>query len=641
MSVYSSEVSIPESEIKYNLKTLLVIGSPIKPTCYITDESDIGGVCHECGRPLNLSNEGYEKDNGFRQRLAKRISIYNKNTLWNKITNFFDRILLFKNQEFTGLALDPNTSIHCEYCTHNVRFPLFCWLLSIIFLGIFVVIVFIQPITFLGYLALGTILGIVLITLQYIGHARFQKHLIQKTPPFPLLGRAITITVEESLNGELCLNDEGQYLVQSKIDACYGKLTYSLIVTPADKARLNKYWQKFGLSTPYFQLLAGFLLFQNVRALHFLNNHLIPGRTNTLRIRGSEKKEKWSRTDETLSWERSAHYKIYLSSEEEQLLPVQIFPTIISEGSHTALELTVQVNPNLWNKALLKADVEVKNLELYPLEPHQLGAIQHAHPPSLPELEGTRCCWKKIKLQTFPEQAFYEHFDDSSIGIPPIPSKRFYIRYESSVSQSMVFKGKLTALFKDTISGIDNIELYDPLGYKVDKEKEVLSVKRQTEISVDFEFDLHSLCIRNHTTEEANITEDVIPDYLLVNKLVSKLASDRQTYIQRVIENPPHTNRANAKITNRFWDIAGRQYIGVFPIDFHLVLTGHEKFSDTDKADAGHTKFEVKVYATTTNNDMAEKVKELSYRIKQIIRESTSANNSSNQEDGFASNGYS
>ena len=68
--------------------------------------------------------------------------------------------------------------------------------------------------------------------------------------------------------------------------------------------------------------------------------------------------------------------------------------------------------------------------------------------------------------------------------------------------------------------------------------------------------------------------EGVVPDYRTVALLTNTLSDDGY-YVKRVVENPPQPG-TKAGVLNRFWDIAGRLYDGVYPIDFHLVITGEE-----------------------------------------------------------------
>jgi len=82
--------------------------------------------------------------------------------------------------------------------------------------------------------------------------------------------------------------------------------------------------------------------------------------------------------------------------------------------------------------------------------------------------------------------------------------------------------------------------------------------------------------------------EGVIPDHDTVIALTNAV-SEQGFYVKRVIENPPRTG-GRANVVNRYWDIAGRRYLGVYPIDFHLILTGEEVYMGEIRAQAGTTR---------------------------------------------------
>ena len=78
---------------------------------------------------------------------------------------------------------------------------------------------------------------------------------------------------------------------------------------------------------------------------------------------------------------------------------------------------------------------------------------------------------------------------------------------------------------------------------------------------------------------------------------------------------------AHAQTLNRFWDIAGRYYYGVYPIDFHLLVTGKEMYTVEDRPTTGQCTFEIKVHATVTDTDLENEVKAFEKKLEKLINQ--------------------
>jgi hypothetical protein len=94
----------------------------------------------------------------------------------------------------------------------------------------------------------------------------------------------------------------------------------------------------------------------------------------------------------------------------------------------------------------------------------------------------------------------------------------------------------------------------------------------------------------------------VVPDYETVIGLTNELSGSRY-YVKRVIENPPRGGR-RASLVNRYWDIAGYYYDRVFPIDFHITVTGEEEYQGGIRAHAGSTTAQVTVQGSYVESDV-------------------------------------
>lgn len=99
-----------------------------------------------------------------------------------------------------------------------------------------------------------------------------------------------------------------------------------------------------------------------------------------------------------------------------------------------------------------------------------------------------------------------------------------------------------------------------------------------------------------------------IPDDETVIALTNAM-SEQGYYIKRVIENPPRSG-GRANHVQRFWDIAGRRYEGVYPVDFHVVLTGEEVHRGDIRPEEGTTKVRITVKGAYANSEMYDRVQQ-------------------------------
>jgi hypothetical protein len=100
----------------------------------------------------------------------------------------------------------------------------------------------------------------------------------------------------------------------------------------------------------------------------------------------------------------------------------------------------------------------------------------------------------------------------------------------------------------------------------------------------------------------------VIPDFMTVIELTNAMSEDGY-YVKRIVENQP-SSAGRANLLNRYWDIAGRRYDGVFPIDFHLTLTGEEEYAGGIRARAGNSSAQLTVNGSYVTKEMREKIEQ-------------------------------
>ena len=108
----------------------------------------------------------------------------------------------------------------------------------------------------------------------------------------------------------------------------------------------------------------------------------------------------------------------------------------------------------------------------------------------------------------------------------------------------------------------------------------------------------------------------VIPDDEAVIALTNAM-SEEGYYVKHVIENPPRSGR-RANELQRYWDIKGRRYIGVYPVEFHIILTGEEVHGGGIRPDRGGTQVRIVVKGAYTDHEMEQKVEEEYKRLRDL-----------------------
>ena len=171
--------------------------------------------------------------------------------------------------------------------------------------------------------------------------------------------------------------------------------------------------------------------------------------------------------------------------------------------------------------------------------------------------------------------------------------------------------------FDGSLSGLRGIKFHDPLG----QPRGDIEVDIKTLVEVDFDLNLAALRYQDNILYQEEITrEDVIPDHVMVSRLLDNI-SQEEFYVKRVIENPARTSKAGAHVLNRFWDLAGRKYDGIYPMDFHLVLTGADVYGSEGRAQSGKTQVEVTVQGTATDDLMKAQIGNLKEQLVRLIED--------------------
>jgi hypothetical protein len=518
---------------------------------------------------------------------------------------FYERV---ENNEHTDLELAEITGsaegIHCEYCRHGVVSyePLFYALFVIGAIYIISSVI----VTAVWVAVLSALLGIVAVAVSiwaiYVEKQYRHYQMCREAPPLPVWGRFPSIIIDEHVIGSIRLTSDSEYLTGG--EHADGVMKFSLQLTAHDRERAKKYWQKYTLSTrENIPFHAGFAVLQGTRRIRPENWG--SQQVNPVRFMGQVLAQSYLLgTTSTHARQWTHHYKYNVLSDTQCTagLPVQIIPTLLSEGDEWALELDVQVNPKIDSASLSFPRVEELVLEA----PDFLGVESQAPSAEVSEQGPCKITWQRAGLAKQGKQA--------------VANKTFYVRFTNSkmIKPDKEVFGHVRLSFEGAISGLENVRLFSPLGRQ--RSQDEITFVRHTIVEIDFRFHLSGLNVRKLYAKSESIEQlTVIPGNEMISRLVEAL-NDKEIYVQRVIENPPQMNWANAHIMNRLWVIAGRRYKKATPIDFRIVAIGQEHYDDIDKPYDGTTQFEITTQGTIIKESMRADIECLYQNIVDAIQ---------------------
>ena len=187
--------------------------------------------------------------------------------------------------------------------------------------------------------------------------------------------------------------------------------------------------------------------------------------------------------------------------------------------------------------------------------------------------------------------------------------------------------GRLTATMQGTLSGVTGVGLFNSLG-----ERRGYTGKASIKTRVDATFRLSLASIRyqavrvvpDRAAEDSDRDSyaDVFPvvpgDETVI--MLTNAMSEEGYYVKHVIENPPRSGK-RADLIQRYWDIAGRRYEGVYPIDFHMILTGEEVHSGDIRPERGTTKVRIVVNGAYTDDEMDARIGDEWKRLRDLTSE--------------------
>jgi hypothetical protein len=476
-------------------------------------------------------------------------------------------------------------------------------------------------------------------------------------PVLPLFPHVDSVEVVERLNGEISMSG-GTYTSTAK-EHVQGEITIEMSANDGQEW-LREYGKKYRLpENDSVRFAAGFAMIKGKAGLSFAERQNVV-LDNGTGLSFSGNSAAGHPLFETVpgqppgDWKPVARYEVQEARAPREI-PLWIVPSVVPSSDRRTLEIDLH-----WNKlGIEEHKLNLTGFELIELDvPRDWGAVE-GFVPGGPTIgsgdKGRRIVrWEQLgPTENSGDQQRPAHGSKSRTlilqfekPILPAPSEDDTGKHGESTSaeaENLLVKGTLKATFGGTLSGIEGIEIYLPGGAalvppRVDgqqvKEGQP-DVRRRTEVAVQFSIGLEEIryqddwvapddsnARRQKAEAEAELADGdtrpgdddtekikfrnktdefhVVPDYRAVTELTN-LISKEGYYVKSVVEHLPYRDDGRANVINHVWDIAGRWYEGVFPIDFDVNLRGEDLGEDGSGPLLGRTVAQVTVKGTYVN----------------------------------------
>ena len=532
--------------------------------CHSCGSPEIVSVCHHCGRWLCQKH-------GRRAMDAANRPV---------------------SREFEDLGFDGKQVgvYHCAEHDHAVKGGL----LVLVLIGALVAIV--GAIVIIASIWVGVALlvaGAGVAIGAYLGHRGRLAEVRRIRPPLPAVPSLDVVSVRETIRGEVHLADDGTYTSAAR--PAEGAVAVAMTLTRPDRERLSAYRAKYGLALDApVEFSAGFAVLDGEVGLTFEDGHaeenrLHAGRTG-LAFGGEVAGHPLFSTGGGRSagqWTVRFPYRLQQVREPDSI-PLWIVPSLVPGSDRRTLQVALDwVAFGARRPQDIRRDLKFLRFDFIKFDvPTDWGPVQRAEPTSNAVISKS----ETGLTQTIQWRLLSPTEHDGT------RHTTLRLRFEKPIGEKDTVTGSLRASFKGSLSGITGVRMYWPTGGRWPQQPEA---DVTMEARVKFVLSLNSVryqavrVVPDGDDDAARVSVNpfrcprVIPDHRTVIALTNKL-SESGYYIKGVTGHPPRGG-GHANLMNRVWDIAGRQYNGVCPIDFHITLTGEEEHqADSIYSNAGN-----------------------------------------------------
>jgi hypothetical protein len=518
------------------------------------------------------------------------------------------------SKEFAGLKLGGTREAvyHCDEHAHVVR-----GMSRVIGIGaavalLGVIVLLFAPLPGVLLLVIGLATADVPVAMRMLRDPAAAANV----PPLPLVPHVNTVDIVERLTGHVRLDQE----YDSAAGTAAGEIKVNISAGDGRKL-LQLYRKKHRIaSNRPVPFAAGFLLLEGEAGLDFL-----PGQVAVLRDRTGLSLGGDSAEGHDLfpadpdrgqgEWTLDVAYGLQPARMPEAI-PLWIVPSLVPASDRRTLEIDLH-----WNR--LGPEGHELDLQLF-------DRVQLDVPASWGNVESFEPGRVEVSLsegrRTITWQRLRPGDDRRQVENKGAKSLTLKLRFERPVkeepkpsgsvghdsmspadgqsSEKLTLSGTLEATFGGMLSGLSGASIYLPGGGRGHQPE----IKPQTKVTLTFDISLRALRYqdnrvipdqnnledRQHARNKADVIAGVVPDYRTVTALTDAISAD-DYYIKSVVEQLPYRDDGRPDILNRVWDISGRRYDGVFPVDFEIKLQGEEMGHSASSALSGKTAAQVTV----------------------------------------------
>ena len=450
--------------------------------------------------------------------------------------------------------------------------------------------------------------------------------------PVSLHPKVAELRLIEQLQGEISLGSQGDDY-KTILKPVEGDITMRLTLGRPDQERVWRRQNRLPAQGARMRYCAGCLVLQGPSGIRVGEQISGP----IVRLDGYTAEHPVFRAEDAPSsstWSFARHYELRVEPDIPSG-PVWITPSIVPESDRHALELDIQ-----WT--------EFGPKKHEPLSLDVIDLLQLECPVSWGDIHS----WRILQPISGPTSAVRELMPEGRQSLelkrlrPDEPEEdqknratrlTLSIRFAGEVDPKDEVSGRLQATMRGTLSGVTGVWLFNSLGTR----RRSVTASIKTRLDASFKLSLASIRYQDVRVVPDRADEDsdrdsyadefaVVPGDETVIALTNAM-SEEGYYVKRVIENPPRSGR-RADLVQRYWDIAGRRYEGVYPIDFHIILTGEEVHSGDIRPERGTTKVRIVVKGTHTDDEMETRIGDEWKRLRDLTLETLGRQDSASSE---------
>lgn len=438
----------------------------------------------------------------------------------------------------------------------------------------------------------------------------------EEPPVLPLPLHLSSVTVLERLEGEIKLDSVGNYSIARGVPT--GAVQVDAQLNNASQDALEAYGKKFGAPGPETRICAGYLV--PVGELNATFESVENIGTRAISMLGSVSSDGSPTTDKgptRASWRPHLKYEIQRKMNAPDF-PVRVVAALVQGSAKRSMQVEVQWNSLKRDRSSDAASQpQVRQISLLEMHfPATWGearvkgelAESGASGPMLGDVPS-----RVVRIRTLNLAE-----DDRCLYC-----KRFVVTFERDIDVDSHVTGRVEVEFASMLSGLRTFAVYSPLGNL----RERVRVEASSLVVASFELHLGNLRwqqMRSHPDEaqrkQGAVFRNLRPDHVTAWTLADRLSS--HFFVKSVFESQAGTT-TNQNEVGRRWNITGRCYNGVCPIDFELLLDGtHLATSGSLNSSTSVTGSVQGVYA---NSDMERAVRETWHRLEYQVKATLNA----------------